>query len=150
MFWVTETIPLAVTALIPVVLFPILEILDSRQVCYCYMNETIMVFIGGLILAIAIEHCNLHLRIALVVMKFVGCSHGRLLGGVCFVTTFMSLWISNTASCAMMIPIIFAILEELERVCDVFLLSLQRNVFFFIIYSTFCVTIQGWLWCCIS
>ncbi|XP_070511184.1 protein I'm not dead yet-like [Cardiocondyla obscurior] len=79
------------------------------------MNNTIMVFIGGLIFAIAIEHSNLHLRIALVVMKTLGCSHAKLLGGLCTVTTFMSMWIANAAATAMMIPIAFAILNQLEK-----------------------------------
>jgi len=80
------------------------------------MNDTIMVFIGGLVLAIAIEHCNLHMRIALGVMKTLGCSHVKLLGGLCAVTTFISMWVSNTAATAMMVPIIFAVLSELEQV----------------------------------
>ncbi|XP_063988117.1 protein I'm not dead yet-like [Diachasmimorpha longicaudata] len=115
MFWITEIIPPAITSLLPIVLFPFFGILDSREVSECYMNDTIMVFIGGLVLAIAVEHCNLHFRIALTVMRYVGCSHGRLLGGLCAVTGFLSMWISNTATCAMMIPIVFAILEELEK-----------------------------------
>ena len=121
MFWMTECIPLAVTALIPAVLFPCFGILDSKEVTDCYMNDTIMVFIGGLALAIAIEHSNLHLRIALTVMRIVGCSHSRLLGGLCTVTTLISMWISNTAATSLMIPIIFAILRELEKV--------KKNIF---------------------
>lgn len=115
-YWVTDCFPMAVTSLIPVVMFPALGILSTADTCACYMNDTIMVFIGGLILAIAIEHCNLHLRIALVVMKTVGCSHAKLLGGLCVVTTFISMWVSNTAATAMMVPIIFAVLRELEQV----------------------------------
>ncbi|XP_076232939.1 protein I'm not dead yet [Calliopsis andreniformis] len=114
-YWITECFPMAVTSLLPVVLFPLLGVLSTAETCSCYMNDTIMVFIGGLILAIAIEHSNLHLRIALAVMKTVGCTHGRLLAGLCFVTTFISMWVSNTAATAMMVPIIFAILEELEQ-----------------------------------
>ncbi|KAK2585406.1 hypothetical protein KPH14_010078 [Odynerus spinipes] len=114
-YWVTEVFPMAVTALLPVVLFPCLGVLSTAEACSCYMNDTIMVFIGGLILAVAIEHSNLHLRIALGVMKTVGCSHARLLGGLCVVTTFISMWVSNTAATAMMLPIIFAVLGELEE-----------------------------------
>ncbi|KYQ59712.1 Protein I'm not dead yet [Trachymyrmex zeteki] len=114
-YWVTDCFPMAVTSLIPVVMFPALGILSTADTCACYMNDTIMVFIGGLILAIAIEHSNLHLRIALGVMKTVGCSHAKLLGGLCVVTTFISMWVSNTAATAMMVPIIFAVLRELEQ-----------------------------------
>ncbi|KAG7212210.1 hypothetical protein KM043_012546 [Ampulex compressa] len=114
-YWIAECFPMAITSLIPVVLFPTFGILSTAETCACYMNDTIMVFLGGLILAVAIEHSNLHLRIALGVMKVTGCSHGKLLGGLCVVTTFISMWISNTAATAMMVPIIFAILYELER-----------------------------------
>lgn len=115
-YWVTDCFPMAVTALIPVVMFPALGILSTADTCACYMNDTIMVFIGGLILAIAIEHSNLHFRIALIVMMTVGCSHAKLLGGLCVVTTFISMWVTNTAATAMMVPIIFAVLRELEQV----------------------------------
>nr|XP_031830192.1 protein I'm not dead yet-like [Nomia melanderi] len=121
-YWITECFPMAVTSLLPVVLFPMLGVLGTAETCSCYMNDTIMVFIGGLVLALAIQHSNLHLRIALGVMKMVGCSHARLLAGVCAVTTFISMWVSNTAATAMMVPIIFAILDELEQagLCQIF------------------------------
>ncbi|KOC67775.1 Protein I'm not dead yet [Habropoda laboriosa] len=121
-YWISECFPMAITSLIPVVLFPLFGILSTADTCSCYMNDTIMVFIGGLILAVATEHSNLHLRIALGVMKTVGCTHGKLLGGLCAVTTFISMWVSNTAATAMMVPIIFAVLTELEQagLCRVF------------------------------
>lgn len=115
-YWVTECVPIGIVSLIPVVLFPLFGILSTNETCVCYMNDTIMVFVGGLILAIATEHCNLHLRIALVVMKTLGCSHARLLGGLCIVTTFISMWIANAATAAMMVPIVLAVLYELEKV----------------------------------
>ncbi|XP_076300113.1 protein I'm not dead yet [Lasioglossum baleicum] len=115
-YWIAECFPMAVTSLIPIVLFPTLGVLSTAETCSCYINDTIMVFIGGLVLALAIEHSKLHLRIALGGMKLIGCSHAKLLGGICAVTTFISMWVSNTAATAMMLPIIFAILEELEQV----------------------------------
>lgn len=113
---------MAVTSIIPVVLFPAFGILTSQEACGCYMNDTIMVFIGGLILAIAIEHSGLHLRIALGVMRVVGCTHAKILGSLCVVTTLISMWITNTATTAMMVPIIFAILNQLEQVLIFFIL----------------------------
>ena len=115
-YWVTECLPVGVTALIPMVLFPAFGIMSSDEISRCYMNDTIMVFIGGLVMALAIEHCNLHMRIGIGVMRIVGCSHRKLLAGLTVVITFISMWISNTAATAMMIPIIIAILEELEKV----------------------------------
>lgn len=126
-YWITECFPMAVTSLVPLVLFPIFGILSTADTCACYMNDTIMVFIGGLVLAVAIEHSNLHLRIALGVMRTVGCTHGKLLGGLCVVTTFISMWVSNTAATAMMVPIIFAVLNELEQVRYLILFSSLFN-----------------------
>ncbi|XP_043500808.1 protein I'm not dead yet-like [Polistes fuscatus] len=114
-YWVTEAIPIPITSMIPVVLFPIFGIMSTLETVYCYMNDPIMIFMGGLILAFATEHCNLHMRVALMVMNMLGCSHAKLLGGLCTVTTFISMWIANAATTAMMVPIVFAVLYELER-----------------------------------
>lgn len=115
-FWVTECLPLPVTSLLPIVLFPVLGIMQASDTIKCYIDETIMVFLTSLVLALALEHSNLHKRIALRTLICFGCSHGRLLAGFIVCTTFMSMWISNTAAAAMMIPIIFAVLEELDKV----------------------------------
>lgn len=114
-YWVTEAIPLPITGMIPMVAFPLMDILDTDRVCMMYMKETMVMFIGGLILAQAVEYCNLHKRVALKVISIVGCSQRRLNFGLTAVTMFVSMWISNTAAIAMMCPIMQAVLEELER-----------------------------------
>lgn len=114
LYWVTEAIPLAITGMIPMVAFPLMNILDTDRVCMMYMKETMVMFIGGLVLAQAVEYCNLHKRMALKVISIIGCSQRKLNFGLTAVTMFVSMWISNTAAVAMMCPIMQAVLEELE------------------------------------
>uniref|UniRef100_A0A8D8GYI1 Protein I'm not dead yet n=1 Tax=Culex pipiens TaxID=7175 RepID=A0A8D8GYI1_CULPI len=112
--WVTEALPLPITSMLPIVLFPLLGILSTGQTCMVYMKEPAIMFIGGIVLALAIEYCNLHKRVALKVIALIGCSQRRLHFGLIIVTMFMSMWISNTAAVAMMCPIVQAVLQELE------------------------------------
>nr|XP_029714129.1 protein I'm not dead yet-like [Aedes albopictus]XP_029714130.1 protein I'm not dead yet-like [Aedes albopictus]XP_029714131.1 protein I'm not dead yet-like [Aedes albopictus] len=95
---------------------PILGVLDTDRTCMMYMRETMLMFIGGIIIALAVEYCNLHKRVALKVISLIGCSQRRLNFGLITVTMFVSMWISNTAAVAMMCPIMQAVLEELESV----------------------------------
>lgn len=77
MFWVTEALPLPITGLIPIVLYPLMGILSTGDTCDCYMNDTTMMFIGSLVIAVVIENSGLHLRVALLIIKTIGCSHRR-------------------------------------------------------------------------
>lgn len=113
-YWVTEAIPLPITGMMPMVAFPLMNILDTDRVCMMYMKETMVMFIGGLVLAQAVEFCNLHKRMALKVISIIGCSQRKLNFGLTAVTMFVSMWISNTAAIAMMCPIMQAVLEELQ------------------------------------
>lgn len=108
-WWISEVLPLAVTALLPIVLFPLLGVANTRDAAAPYANEIVFLFLGGFLLATALERWNAHQRIALAVIGAVGTTSRRLVLGVMLATAFVSMWISNTATAAMMYPIAMAI-----------------------------------------
>jgi sodium-dependent dicarboxylate transporter 2/3/5 len=113
-WWITEAIPLAVTALIPLVLFPLMGIMDGKDVSTEYVNHIIFIFIGGFLVALAMERWNLHKRMALKMLKAFGVHPKFILLGFMIATALLSMWISNTATAMMMIPISLAIINKME------------------------------------
>ncbi len=114
-FWITEAIPLAATALLPLVLFPTLGVADIKQAAAPFANPVIFLFLGGFMIAAAVERCELHRRVALTVVRAVGVSPGKLLAGCMAATAFMSMWISNTAATVLMLPIGASLISMLRK-----------------------------------
>ncbi len=117
-WWMTEALPLAVTALLPFVLFPLLGIMNGKLVAPQYFNHIIFLFIGGFMVALAMERWNLHRRIALRTLMVVGTQPKNILLGFMLTTAFLSMWISNTAATMMMVPIAMAVIQQLEELSD--------------------------------
>jgi sodium-dependent dicarboxylate transporter 2/3/5 len=114
-WWITEAVPLSVTSLIPLILFPLFGVVSASQTAEAYMNSTIFLFIGGFLIAIAMERWHLHKRIALKVVKIFGTGPSKIILGFMTATGFISMWISNTATCLMILPIGLAIIYKVEN-----------------------------------
>ena len=114
-WWLTEAVNLAITALLPMLLFPLLGIGDSKITAGQYMDPIIFLFIGGFIIAFAIERWGLHVRIALKILMIVGTQPSRILFGVMITSYLISMWLSNTATTMMLLSAVFAVIYEIEQ-----------------------------------
>ncbi len=115
-WWVSEALPIGITSFLPVVLFPALGVLDGQDISNAYINYVIFLFIGGFVMALAMEKWDLHKRIALKVLSIVGGSPFMILLGFMVSSAFLSMWMSNTATAMMMLPIAFSVTTALEEV----------------------------------
>ena len=109
-WWMTEAIPLAATALLPLVIFPLAGVGAIKEVGAPYASATIFLFMGGFLIALSLQRWNLHRRLALYVVKLIGTSPKRLILGFMLATGFLSMWVSNTATAVMMLPIGMSVL----------------------------------------
>ena len=114
LWWVTESVPIAITALLPIILFPMTGAVDLQTTTASYGHKYIFLYMGGFMLAIAIEKWNLHKRIALNIIKIIGTNISKIILGFMVATAFLSMWISNTATAVMMLPIAMSIVAQLQ------------------------------------
>lgn len=113
-WWIFEVLPISVTALLPLILFPLSGALDITATASSYGHKYIFLYLGGFVLAIAIERWNLHRRIALTIINLMGAGISRIIMGFMVATAVLSMWISNTATSVMMLPIGMAIVQQLK------------------------------------
>ncbi len=114
-WWVTEALPMPVVALVPLILFPLLDISTLEQTAAPYANPIIFLFMGGFMLGLAIEKWNLHKRIALNIVRVTGTSGDRIVLGFILATGLLSMWLSNTATTMMMFPIALSVIHVMKE-----------------------------------
>lgn len=113
-WWITEALPIAVTALLPIVLVPLLNIASIADATAPYANPLIFLFMGGFIIAVAMQRWDLHRRIAINIVSLVGVKPSSIIIGFIIASAFLSMWVSNTATALMMLPIALSILQLVE------------------------------------
>jgi sodium-dependent dicarboxylate transporter 2/3/5 len=114
-WWITECVPISVTALLPIVLFPLTGGLDIKSTTASYGHNLVFLFVGGFIIALAIEKWNLHKRVALSIIKFTGTKKSRIILGFMIATAVLSMFISNTATTIMILPVGMAIISKVSE-----------------------------------
>ena len=114
-WWVSDAAPMAVTALLPIILFPTLDIFSLSEATSPYASPIIFLFMGGFLLALGLEAHGLHKRIALNLIKISGTSANGIILGFMIATAFLSMWISNTATAIMMLPIALSVIDLVKN-----------------------------------
>ena len=114
-WWATEAVPIAITALIPLVFFPLLGVASIEATAAPYANKNIFLFLGGFFLSLAIQKCNLHKRIALTILKFTGTRGKSIIAGFMVSSCLLSMWIMNTSTTIMLLPIGLAIIAVVKE-----------------------------------
>ena len=115
-WWISEAVPIAVASLLPLVLFPFLGIMDGGDTAVQYFNDIIFLFMGGFILSLAMEKWDLHLKIAFRTLLFFGSKPYKILIGFMFASSVLSMWMSNTATAVLMLPIAISVIAEMEHI----------------------------------
>ncbi len=119
-WWVTETLPLSVTALLPLIFVPIFTDIEISEVARPYANPIIFLLLGGFIIGLGFQSSGLHLRMAILILAKIGSNKKNILAGFIISCAFLSMWISNTATCLLMLPILLTVLKEINKTNDFF------------------------------
>lgn len=119
-WWITEAVNISVTALLPLALFPIMRVMELKEVASSYGSPIIFLFFGGFVIALALEKVRLHRRIALNIIRLTGTSPDRVVLGFMIATAFLSMWISNTATTLVMLPIAISVIDLIRQDLDGF------------------------------
>lgn len=117
-WWATEAVPVATTALIPLILFPLLQLMPLDKASATYGNPIIFLFLGGFILSVAIQKCGLHLRIAFTILNAVNHSGGAIILSFAVASAFLSMWISNTSTTLMLLPVALSVAAGLSELSN--------------------------------
>jgi sodium-dependent dicarboxylate transporter 2/3/5 len=128
MWWITESVPIPVTSLLPIIVVPLLGLDSVANVTAPYADPLIFLFLGGFMLSIAMERWDLHRRIALLTMLLVGSKPSQQIAGMMLVTAFLSMWMSNTATAVMMLPIALSIISMQDNISEKFAKALLLSI----------------------
>ena len=142
-WWITETVSISVTALIPLTIFPLIGIMDIKTVAANYSSPIVYLFFGGFVIALALEKVNLHRRIALSILKLTGTKADGVIFGFMFSTWLMSMWISNTASTVVMLPIAISVIGLLIDDADGFTKNDQNFALSIMLGIAFAANVGG-------